>query len=74
MTLLFFLNAGHGNTKNLKTPKIVEALLGDDIKDIATGDNHVAVVTSDGEVATKFSGDLTLIGQGSWMLLHCRGG
>ena len=43
---------GHGDSKSLSSPKIVEALLGDDITDLSTGDKHVAVVTSDGEVFT----------------------
>ena len=43
---------GHGDTNNLTSPKIVEALLGDDITDISAGDKHVAVVTADGEVFT----------------------
>ena len=43
---------GHGDTTSLTSPKIVEALLGDDITDISAGDKHVAVVTADGEVFT----------------------
>ena len=43
---------GHGDTRDLASPRIVEALLGDDITALAAGSSHVAVVTGDGELFT----------------------
>ena len=43
---------GHGDTLDLASPRIVEALLGDDITRLAAGPRHVAVVSGDGELFT----------------------
>ena len=43
---------GHGDTRDLELPKIVEALLGDHIAEISAGEKHLAVLTGDGEVFT----------------------
>ena len=43
---------GHGDTRDLASPKIVEALLGDDITRLAAGPRHVAVISGDGELFT----------------------
>ena len=43
---------GHGDTLDLASPRIVEALLGDDITRLAAGPAHVAVVSGDGELFT----------------------
>ena len=43
---------GHGDTRDLAQPKIVEALLGDHIAEISVGEKHLAVLTGDGEVFT----------------------
>ena len=56
---------GHGDTRDVSTPKIVEALLGDDIVEVCAGDKHVAVVTSDGEVFTWGDGEYGCLGLGS---------
>ena len=40
---------GHGDTRALTTPRIVEALLGDDVVEVAAGPSHVVVVTNEGE-------------------------
>ena len=43
---------GHGDTRDLAQPKIVEALLGEHIAEISVGERHLAVLTGDGEVFT----------------------
>ena len=43
---------GHGDTRDVSTPRIVEALLGEDVVEVEAGAQHAAVVTSDGEVFT----------------------
>ena len=45
---------GHGDTRDVSTPRIVEALLGEDVVEVEAGPQHAAVVTSDGEVFTCF--------------------
>lgn len=40
---------GHGEARDVGTPRIVEALLGEDVVEVKAGPRHVAVVTSDGE-------------------------
>ena len=55
---------GHGDTRDLATPRIVEALLGDDITALAAGSSHVAVVTGDGELFTWGQGGGLGQGQG----------
>ena len=55
---------GHGDTRDLASPRIVEALLGDDITALATGSSHVAVVTGDGELFTWGQGGGLGQGQG----------
>ena len=56
---------GHGDTRDVSTPKIVEALLGEDVVEVSAGDKHVAVVTSDGEVFTWGEGEHGRLGHGS---------
>ena len=41
---------GHGDTRDVSTPRIVEALLGEDVVEVEAGPQHAAVVTSDGEL------------------------
>ena len=53
---------GHGDTRDVSTPKIVEALLGEDVVDFCAGEKHVAVVTSDGEVFTWGDGEFGRLG------------
>ena len=55
---------GHGDTRDLASPRIVEALLGDDITALAAGTSHVAVVTGDGELFTWGQGGGLGQGQG----------
>ena len=55
---------GHGDTRDLAQPKIVEALLGDDIAEISVGERHVGVVTGDGEVFTWGEDSAGCLGQG----------
>ena len=55
---------GHGDTRDLATPRIVEALLGDDITALSAGSSHVAVVTGDGELFTWGQGGGLGQGQG----------
>ena len=55
---------GHGDTRDLASPKIVEALLGDDITALAAGSAHMAVVTGDGELFTWGQGGGLGQGQG----------
>ena len=55
---------GHGDTRDLASPRIVEALLGDDITALAAGSSHVAVVTGDGELFTWGQGGGLGQGQG----------
>ena len=55
---------GHGDNRDVATPKIVEALLGEDIVGLSAGDKHVAVVTSDGEVFTWGDGESGCLGLG----------
>ena len=43
---------GHGDARDVGTPRIVEALLGEDVVEVEAGTQHVAVVTSDGELFT----------------------
>ena len=43
---------GQGDTRDLAQPKIVEALLGDDIAELSVSERHVAALTGDGEVFT----------------------
>ena len=56
---------GHGDTRDVATPKIVEALLGEDVVEVRAGDKHVAVVTSDGEVFTWGEGEYGCLGLGA---------
>ena len=60
---------GHGDTRDVSTPKIVEALLGEDVVEVSAGDKHVAVVTSDGEVFTWGEGEHGKLGHGSNSLM-----
>ena len=53
---------GHGDTRDVSTPRIVEALFGEDVVDFCAGDKHVAVVTSDGEVFTWGEGEFGRLG------------
>ena len=55
---------GHGDTRDLAQPKIVEALLGDDIAEISVSERHVAVMTGDGEVFSWGEDSGGCLGQG----------
>ena len=48
---------GHGNTNDVGQAKIVEALLGEEVKRVSCGASHVMVVTADDELFSWGRGD-----------------
>lgn len=55
---------GHGNRVNYDRPKLIEALSGIGIVDIACGSAHSAVITSSGHVMTFGKGRYGRLGHG----------
>ena len=41
---------GHGDLSDVARPKIVESLLGDEVREISCSDHHVGILTTDNEV------------------------
>ena len=55
---------GHGDKKNVKSPKIVEGLKGENVVDVSCGREHSLVVTDKGVVYTFGSDDYGQLGVG----------
>ena len=56
---------GHGNFHDVKQPKIVEALIGSEVMDLACGSNHAVALTTDQELFSWGIGDNGRLGLAS---------
>lgn len=56
---------GHGDFKDCLKPRLLEALLSDDIAEVSCGESHVAAVTSDGHVYAWGAGSHGRLGTGA---------
>jgi hypothetical protein len=55
---------GHGDYSNCYSPKRIEALVGEEVKQTACGESHTAVCTKDGKVFTFGNGSNGELGHG----------
>lgn len=55
---------GHGNTRDIHAPDLIESLTSADVRDVDCGEDHTAVVTAGGDVACFGNGDDHRLGSG----------
>jgi E3 ubiquitin-protein ligase HERC2 len=55
---------GHGNELDMDRPKMIEALLGKHVREVACGSGYSAAISSNGELFTWGRGDMGQLGHG----------